>query len=167
MPNFGCLYGPGTNLTFNSQILCIESESKYITAMISQVMHAKSHNQTLSLTVKPERLASYNEQLQAALQKTSFADVGCTSWWKTEDGTIANNWSGTTRQFQDMLERVDWSDFEVEGSGAKEFWKRTRTSTYLGRVREEDFVALRTIASSLIVLLAGAGGFWMRRMGLV
>lgn len=81
MPNFGMLYGPNTNLGHNSIVLMIESQSRYINALIGSVLEARMEGKTLSMTVKPARVDAYNEKVQGVLRNSSFADPNCNSWY--------------------------------------------------------------------------------------
>ena len=73
----------------------IESQSRFINAMIGAVLDAKKISKTLALKPKQKRLEEYNKQIQKVLKTTNFADARCNSWYKTKEGIITNNWSGT------------------------------------------------------------------------
>lgn len=101
LPNFGMLYGPNTNLGHNSIILMIEAQSKYINGLIQEVLTARSHGQNLVITPKSSRVKEFNDEIQSELQKSSFADPNCNSWYKMkENGKITNNWSRTVVEYQ-------------------------------------------------------------------
>lgn len=102
LPNFAMLYGPNSNLGHSSIILMIESQSRYINALIKEVLKARVGGGGGSLVIMPKkrRVEEYNEVIQAKLQKMSFADPNCASWYKTKDGLITNNWSGTVIEYQ-------------------------------------------------------------------
>lgn len=144
LPNFAMLYGPNSNLSHNSLILVIEAQARYISVLIDKVVRARLVNRSLALTPDLGRLVAYNDRIQKALNETSFADPRCTSWWKTEDGAIPNNWPGTAVQYQQLLSHVEWNDFEAEGTGTDMIHKDDRT--YIGRVVEETRFSLRTLA---------------------
>lgn len=73
----------------------IESQSRFINAMIGAVLDARKNGKTLALKPKQTRLEEYNKQIQKVLKTTNFADERCNSWYKTKEGNITNNWSGT------------------------------------------------------------------------
>jgi cation diffusion facilitator CzcD-associated flavoprotein CzcO len=100
LPNFAMLYGPNSNLGHNSIILMIEAQSRYINALIKEVLAAKEGNETLVILPDAKRLNEFNENIQAKLQQSSFADPECSSWYKNEEGVITNNWSGTVVEYQ-------------------------------------------------------------------
>lgn len=159
LPNFGIFYGPNTNLGHNSIVLMIESQSRYLNAMVSKVLEARKQGKQLTLLPKPEVVRKFNDELQQELGSSSFADPKCQSWYKNADGKITNNWSQTVVDYQHKLERVHWDDFIVEGSGADVVGQK---DTRVGRVVEETRVSNTTIALSALSMLAVAGGFFAR-----
>lgn len=164
MPNFAMLYGPNSNLGHNSIILMIEAQSRYINTLISPVLAARKQGKKLALQPKPSRMQEYNAQVQQRLSHSAFADPNCQSWYKNEDGLITNNWCGTVVEYQDLLSRVEWGDYELQGSG--EAVLEGRKQDRIGRVREETVVSNTVLAAGLSVLSVGlvAAG-WMARGG--
>jgi hypothetical protein len=164
LPNFAMLYGPNSNLGHNSIILMIEAQSRYINALIKEVLRAKMEGKSLTITPKKERVAEYNKTIQKVLQNSSFADPNCMSWYKDEKtGLITNNWSGTVVDYQKMLSEVDWSDYDVSGNGAEGLGEGK--TTRIGRVVEETMVSYRTMGLTAVSLLAVAGGLALRNSG--
>jgi hypothetical protein len=154
LPNFGMLYGPNTNLGHNSIILMIESQGRYISTLISAVLCARQQDRLLTITPKRQRVQEFNADTQKALATTSFAHPKCNSWYKTKDGLITNNWSGTVVDYQKLLSRVHWDDFDLSGDGAQGL----TSSVKLGRVAEETYVSYRAMGFTAVSLLAiGAG----------
>jgi hypothetical protein len=113
----------------------IESQSRYINALIGAVLEAKKKQKTLALKPKKARLDEYNVEIQEVLRKTNFNDPRCMSWYKTAEGNITNNWSGTVVDYQKMMSKVSWDDFEMEGSGIEVL--RGKKETHVGRAVEE------------------------------
>lgn len=106
LPNFGMLYGPNTNLGHNSIILMIEAQSRYINALIAEVLKARKAGGQLIVQPNGERVKAYNEEIQIELQKSSFNDPRCGSWYKREDnGKITQNWSRTVVAYQKASDR--------------------------------------------------------------
>ncbi|KAL2870445.1 flavin-containing monooxygenase [Aspergillus lucknowensis] len=166
LPNFGMLYGPNTNLVgHNSIILMIEAQSRYLNALVGEVLRARLQGKTLAIKPHPNALQVYNRELQEVLARSSFADINCSSWYKTEEGKITNNWSGTVVDYQRNLSQVRWSDYVVEGS-AKDAVK-PRKITHLGRVREESYVSNRFIALTAASVLAVVSGVLLRGSSLL
>jgi cation diffusion facilitator CzcD-associated flavoprotein CzcO len=101
LPNFGMLYGPNTNLGHNSIILMIEAQSKYINGLVKEVLAARAQGGQLVIKPRDAKVAEFNEELQAALQKSSFNDPNCGSWYKRQDnGKITQNWSQNVINYQ-------------------------------------------------------------------
>jgi cation diffusion facilitator CzcD-associated flavoprotein CzcO len=108
IPNFSMLYGktdpnsyrnaclllslgPNTNLGHNSIILMIEAQAMYINALIKKVKAARDSGGNISLLPKSNVVRLYNDEIQARLSKSAFADPNCHSWYKNEAGLITNN----------------------------------------------------------------------------
>ncbi|OJD36157.1 cyclohexanone monooxygenase [Diplodia corticola] len=159
LPNFGIFYGPNTNLGHNSIVLMIEAQSRYLNAMVAKVLEARKQGKQLAMLPKPEVVRRFNAELQQELEKSSFADPNCQSWYKNDEGKITNNWSQTVVDYQHKLETVHWDEFVLEGSGADVVNQR---DTKVGRVVEETRVSNTTIALSALSMLAVAGGFLAR-----
>lgn len=160
LPNFGMLYGPNSNLGHNSIILMIEAQSRYINALIGEVLKAKRAGKTLSIRPNPDVVAKYNKWLQSILEKTSFADPRCTSWYKNEEGKITNNWALTVVEYQKFISSVNWSDYIIEGTGSAEL--RDKRPTKLGRVVEETQVSNLQLALGALSIVAVAAGIFAR-----
>ncbi len=163
LPNFAMLYGPNGNLGHNSIILMIEAQSRYISALIKEVLRAKVEGKNLTMSPKHEKVEEYNETIQKVLQNSSFADPNCGSWYKNEEGLITNNWSGTVIDYQKMVSKVDWSDYNLSGNGAEGLGEGKTTK--VGRVVEETMVSYRTMGLTALSVLAVAGGFALRNSG--
>ncbi|KAK8160659.1 hypothetical protein BKA80DRAFT_275648, partial [Phyllosticta citrichinensis] len=138
----------------------VEAQSRYIAGMIKTVIDARRQGKTLAIQPKPEIVRAFNAELQNRLGKSAFADPNCSSWYKTKDGRVTNNWSGTVVEYQKKVERVKWSDYIVEGSGAETVGGEPK----VGRVVEETQVSYNTIWWSAVSLLV-AGSIYMYATG--
>lgn len=149
MPNFGMLYGPNTNLGHNSIVLMVEAQMRYLLRLIEAVLRARAaQGSSLAVVPKKERVDAFNEELQRALSSTSFAHPNCNSWYKTDEGLITNNWSGNVVDYQKLLSKVKWDDFEIEGSGQAVQKSVKRSVVNIGRVREETIFGLKSCAAA-------------------
>ncbi|KAJ9622704.1 hypothetical protein H2203_006355 [Taxawa tesnikishii (nom. ined.)] len=93
---------------------------------------------------KKSHIEEYNAEVQKILQNSSFADPNCNSWYKRKDtGLITNNWSGTVIEYQENLSKVNWDDYEIEGSGSDVLSGKKETK--IGRVYEETRVSDKTL----------------------
>lgn len=163
LPNFGMLYGPNTNLAYNSLILQIEAQSLYINTLVSAVLSAKRQGMTLHLQPKPEVVEAYNREVQSRLARSTFADPNCTSWFKDQHGRITNNWCGSAIQYQERTNFVDWADFEISGTAAEEY--RNKAPTRWKRVVEETQVSDKmAILYGLGILGIGAAALYAGRI---
>jgi hypothetical protein len=145
----------------------IESQSRYINTLIGAVLAAKKKAKTLSIKPNAQRVEDYNAEIQAALATSNFADPRCNSWYKTKEGMITNNWSGTVIDYQKLLSKVKWDELDISGSGSDVL--RGKKETNLGRVVEESQVGLQTIAWGLgaVSVFAVVGGIVARNARLL
>lgn len=139
----------------------IEAQSRYINGLVAPILGARRQGKSLSVKPKQARLDRYNEEVQAVLRNSSFADPNCNSWYKNEAGLITNNWSGTVVDYQKNLSKVDWEDYEVEGSGKGVLSGRKETK--LGRVVEESRVSDATLGVLAAASMALAAAGWLAR----
>ena len=168
LPNFGMLYGPNTNLAYNSLILQIEAQSLYLNTLISAVLSAKRRGKTLRLEPKQAVTDAYNDDIQAKLAKSTFANPNCTSWFKDENGRITNNWAGSAVEYQKRVCWVDWHDYDILGTAADEV--EAKGCTKWRRRREETLVSDRALVMGLVSALLGVLGglgWWMRSGGAI
>lgn len=156
----------------------IEAQSRYLNTLVSAVLDARNRSARIGLMPSVTRTDAFNDKIQAILSTSSFADPNCGSWYKNKDGKITNNWSGTVVEYQDMLSKVDWEDFEVvnaeeggvkgRGKGAKAsgvvFGGKGEKETRIGRVREETVVSNTALLVGAVGTLA-AGAAWYAGLG--
>jgi len=93
-PNLFLLYGPNTNLGHSSILFMIECQVRYVLGCLDQLARRGAR----WVDVKREAMAHYNEELQQALTRMTWA-ADCHNWYKTDDGKITNNWSGRTTAY--------------------------------------------------------------------
>ena len=105
-PNLFVLYGPNTNLGHNSIIYMLESQFEYVMQALAE-LHRVRH-----LDVKPEVQRSFNTSLQQQLADSVWAG-DCTSWYKTADGKLTNNWPGYTFTYRRRTRTLELADYDV------------------------------------------------------
>lgn len=154
LPNFGMLYGPNTNLGHNSIILMLEARSQYITTLVKRVLDLRSQGKYIQVLPRAEKVQHFNEELQDALSKTAFSHPGCNSWFKTSAGLVTNNWPGTVIEYQSLLSKVDWNDYEIidETAGASHLHAAEVES-----LNQEAKVSYKAMALTVLSVLAVAG----------
>jgi cation diffusion facilitator CzcD-associated flavoprotein CzcO len=108
-PNFFMLYGPNTNLGHNSIIAMLECQYGYVLQGLETIKEKAA-----ALAVRPEAQERFNTELQAELADSSFAG-NCNSWYKTADGKITNNWSGSVEDYKAATARLDLEAYELLG----------------------------------------------------
>ena len=107
-PNFFMLYGPNTNLGHNSIIFMIECQANYIAQCVAALRNSKLRY----LDVRKEAMESFNRELQKDMQKTVWA-AGCSSWYKTVDGKVTNNWSSFTARYWWQMRHPDFEEYSL------------------------------------------------------
>ncbi len=108
-PNFFMMYGPNTNLGHNSIVFMLECQARYIVACIRHL----AGRDLKYLELRRDVMDAYNARLQRELGRSVWAATG-KSWYKTEDGKITNNWSGSTVRYWWRTRRVDLRSYHQE-----------------------------------------------------
>lgn len=142
----------------------IEAQSRYLNAIISEILRARQQGKTLILTPTTTALQSFNDKIQAALRTSSFADPNCNSWYKRDDGIVTNNWSSTAIDYQRELSKVQWEDYTTEGSG-RDFIVTSKKPTHVSQAREEILFSNSSLLGGALGILAIAGGYIALRPG--
>lgn len=133
----------------------IEAQSRYLNALVGEVIKARQRGKTLALKPGPEALQVFNDRIQSTLQTTSFADPNCASWYKQDDGLITNNWCGTAVDYQIELSKVHWPDYIAKGTDEKRMVAKADTN--IGRVHEGSILSDRSLLMGAIGVLSAAG----------
>ncbi|HEU4853866.1 MAG TPA: hypothetical protein VFS89_01090, partial [Nitrosospira sp.] len=105
-PNLFILLGPNTGQGHTSAILFIETQVNYALKCIQEVARQRKR----FLSVKPEAMNRYNEELQKTLSTTVWA-AGCRSWYKTESGKIIGIYPGFSFQYAKQLREPRFEDY--------------------------------------------------------
>jgi hypothetical protein len=113
-PNMFVLYGPNTNLGHNSITFMLERQAEYLVQALSTLRERN----LAAMDVKQSAQDAFNEELQAALGKTTWADPSCHSWYKNAQGHITQNWSSNTRAYAALTAHVQWDDYTVRERSA-------------------------------------------------
>lgn len=105
-PGFFILYGPNTNLGGSSIIGMLEAQARYVVEAVLE-----GGRRGAPLVVRPERAASYDDEMQRRLSSSVWAL--CASWYREPGGRITTNWPGTVTEYQERTARFEPADFEV------------------------------------------------------
>jgi hypothetical protein len=142
----------------------IEAQALYINALIKKVKEAKSAGRSISIQPKTDVVEAYNNEIQARLNQSAFADPNCNSWYKNEAGLITNNWSDAVIPYQKRTSAIDWNDFLVAGAGAEDCTRRGKERW--PRVIEETQISNMAILTGLITTAAAVTAGAMYRKSL-
>ncbi|MEU0567880.1 NAD(P)/FAD-dependent oxidoreductase [Nonomuraea sp. NPDC005983] len=96
-PNLFLLYGPNTNLGHNSIVFMLECQVRHVMSCLPYLARGP-------LEVRPEAMAAWSRQLDAAMSRMVWGD-GCQSWYKTAAGRVTNNWPGPTTLYRRLTAR--------------------------------------------------------------
>lgn len=108
-PNFFMMYGPNTNLGHNSITSMMEAQIGYVTAALD----ALDGKDASCMAPSPSAQDKFNAQLQNDLKATVWGDEACgASWYKTSEGYITQNWSGTVTAYTEAVSTVKLDDYE-------------------------------------------------------
>jgi len=110
-PNFFICYGPNTNTGHVSIIYMIESQISFIMKCLK---YLKNKNFSY-IDVKEEAMKLYNFKIQEKLKDTVWAS-NCGSWYKTDEGKIINNYPGFGIEYQIMMSRPNYTDFNYSNN---------------------------------------------------
>ena len=109
-PNLFMLYGPNTNLGHNSIIFMVQRQVDYLVRCLRRLN--KLGAQTIEVT--REAMDRYDQDVQTKLKASVWAG-DCSSWYKSADGSIPNNWWGSATAYWLCTRRPKFSDFRFSG----------------------------------------------------
>jgi cation diffusion facilitator CzcD-associated flavoprotein CzcO len=109
-PNFFLLYGPNTNLGHNSVLMMLEAQF----GAILQALAWQDEVDGAALDVREDVMAEYDAAVQAQMDDSAWAG-NCNSWYKDPNGRVINNWFGTVEKYQEMINDLDRSVFNLVG----------------------------------------------------
>lgn len=105
-PNLFMVYGPNTNLNHNSILTMLEIQQRYILQAIQALQRVPG----AAVSVRPEILTQFNNQLQEEMQDSAFSS-DCSSWYKNTAGKVINNWSGTVEEYRQLAGTWNEDDY--------------------------------------------------------
>jgi cation diffusion facilitator CzcD-associated flavoprotein CzcO len=105
-PNLFMLYGPNTN---NGSILTmLEAQSAHIVAQ-----HRRLVDEDLAwVDVRPEVMAAYNDEVQAAIAGVAVWQADCTNYYRSPSGRVVTQWPFSMTNYRERTERVDSDDYD-------------------------------------------------------
>ena len=114
-PNFFLMYGPNTNLGHNSIPFMIECQARYILACIRAI----ATRGLVQMELRPEVLEAWDARTQAELARSVWAATDH-SWYKTAEGRITNNWSGSTARYWWATRHLDLRSYHLVRASGEE-----------------------------------------------
>ena len=108
-PNLFVLYGPNTNLGHNSITFMLERQCEYMVKALKTLEEQSAR----AMSPKKDAQDRWNDEIQAQLKKTVWADPACNSWYKTDGGLITQNWGSHNRDYAKAVEKVKVEDYEL------------------------------------------------------
>jgi hypothetical protein len=84
----------------------IEAQCHYILALIDIERQRKAR----AVEVTREAVDQFNSALQNELADLVFG-TGCSSWYKTSDGHVTANWSGSVDDYRNRTATPNLADF--------------------------------------------------------
>ncbi|MFD9700960.1 flavin-containing monooxygenase [Lentzea sp. NPDC059081] len=91
-PGFFLVYGPNTNLGGSSIVTMIEAQCRYVVAAVRRFAETG-----VPVEVAPEVAEAFDEEMRARLANGVWS--GCSSWYRSDDGSVTTNWPGNTREY--------------------------------------------------------------------
>ncbi|HEX4865115.1 MAG TPA: NAD(P)-binding protein [Acidimicrobiales bacterium] len=109
-PNLFCLYGPNTNIVANGSIVFFsECGSRYILGCLELLARTGSR----SLEVRRDVHDRFNETVEAANHLMAWGHSDVTSWYKTADGHVTQNWPFTMLEYWQRTLAPEPGDFRL------------------------------------------------------
>jgi cation diffusion facilitator CzcD-associated flavoprotein CzcO len=108
-PNLFMLIGPNTGLGHTSVVVMAE----YQTAYVLDALRVMDERHLLSVEIRAEMQAVYNDEVQRRLAGTVWTAGGCRSWYLDDSSRNIVQWPGGTRRFRRMMERFDADRYRV------------------------------------------------------
>jgi cation diffusion facilitator CzcD-associated flavoprotein CzcO len=106
-PNLFMLYGPNTNQ--GSLIAMIEFEAQYAVRML-QAMDATDVDW---VDVRPEVMATYNDELQRSIAAVDVWHAGCSHYYLSESGRLVTQYPHSMFAYRDSVAEPVLDEFEL------------------------------------------------------
>jgi 4-hydroxyacetophenone monooxygenase len=109
-PNFFCLYGPNTNIVINGSIIYFsECGVRYILGCLELLLRGRH----ASLDVRKDVHDAFNERVDAENRLMAWGWSDVHSWYKNENGRVAQNWPFTLLEYWQRTLAPDPDDYVV------------------------------------------------------
>ncbi|WP_051767320.1 flavin-containing monooxygenase [Streptomyces sp. NRRL S-37] len=108
-PNLFLMYGPNTNLGHNSVILTLEAQAVHVARCVA-LLASRAAAGVRGMEATEQALDAWQRRVDEGSAGTVWTG-SCTSWFKTGDGVLTNNWPYRTTHYQRMTARPDPAAF--------------------------------------------------------
>jgi cation diffusion facilitator CzcD-associated flavoprotein CzcO len=116
-PNLFFTAGPNSGPGHNSLLVYVQGQIDYAVAGIKTILD----KDLVSLDVRPDVQAKYNESMQKRLKRTTWMS-GCTSWYLTKDGFNGAMYPGFATQYLRQMKNFRAEDYDMVSHGARRLW---------------------------------------------
>ena len=108
-PNLFCLYGPNTNIVVNGSIVYFsECGVRYILGLLRLLLTGEHR----ALDVRKDVHDEFNERVDAENARMAWGASDVNSWYKNENGHVAQNWPFTLLEYWERTKAPAAPDFE-------------------------------------------------------
>ena len=106
-PNFFCLYGPNTNIVINGSIIYFsECGVRYITGCLREVLERGA----AAIDVRPDVHEAFRRRVDEGNRAMAWGASDVRTWYKSETGTVTQNWPFTLLEYWQHTLRPDPAD---------------------------------------------------------
>lgn len=112
-PNLFLMYGPNTNPAWNSVVVMLECQAKYL----ARVARAWRSRGPFSMAPTEQAHAAFVRDVQRRSARSVWV-TGCANWFTTATGRNTQNWPRLVTAYRWLTRRVAWKDYEVESRAA-------------------------------------------------
>lgn len=108
LPNLFLMYGPNTNPAWNSVLMMLECQVRYLTSTVRRWQRVGR----FAMEVKAGVAQHFAQELRSRTSRTVWV-TGCRNWYLAPDGTNTQNWPALVTEYWWRTRRVRWSDYTV------------------------------------------------------
>ena len=110
-PNLFLLYGPNTNIVINGSIVYFsECGVRYILSCVRHLLE----NGFRALDVRKDVHDEFNERVDAENRSMAWGWSDVNSWYKNENGRVAQNWPFTLLEYWQRTLQIDPSEYVLD-----------------------------------------------------
>ena len=109
-PNLFLMYGPNTNIVVNGSIIFFsECETNYIVEAVRLLAETGS----TAINCRVDVHDAYGAEMDQGNARMAWGRSGVSTWYKSANGHIAQNWPFTLAEYWDRTRTVNATDYEL------------------------------------------------------